>query len=205
MIIVNAQSSIKVKGKTTIYFDPIQIKAIHDADYIFITHTHWDHFDQETIKNIKKDSTRIIGPKDIKPICQEIGFQDEQILLVEPNKEYSIDTFHFRTLRAYNKEKSFHPKQNNWLGYLITIEKIKYYIPGDTDALEENENIKCDVAFIPIGGTYTMDAKEAAEFVNKIKPKKAIPIHYNMVIGTKEDEKVFSEYVDKNIEIEIVL
>lgn len=205
MIDVNVQSSIKIKEEKILYFDPIKREKTEDADYIFITHTHWDHFDKETILNIKKDSTKIIGPKDMKSTCEEMGFAPKNIIIVEPNHTYSFNHLKIQTVPAYNKNKDFHPKENGWVGYVIKINDVTYYIPGDTDALEENEKIKCDIAFIPIGGTYTMNAKEAAEFINKIAPKKVIPIHYNMVVGSKKDEEIFIENVDKKVEVKIVL
>lgn len=66
MIKINCQSSIKFSGSEIIYFDPIKQEELFDADYIFITHTNWDHFSTEDILKIKKDSTKIIGPKDIE-------------------------------------------------------------------------------------------------------------------------------------------
>ena len=57
-------ASIKLSGDKVIYFDPYDIKEkINDADYIFITHDHYDHYDEESINNIKKDTTKIIVPK----------------------------------------------------------------------------------------------------------------------------------------------
>ena len=83
----------------------------------------------------------------------------------------------FKTIPAYNTNKTFHPKENDWVGYIITINNIRYYIAGDTDITEENKKVKCDVAFVPVGETYTMDFKEAAQLINEIQPKIAIPIH----------------------------
>ena len=170
MITVNCQSSIKITGDKTIYFDPLKIEENHDADYIFITHTHWDHFSKEDILKIKKEDTLIIGPKDIEEESKNIGFAEEKILTLLPKETKNVNGISFNTVPAYNIGKNFHPKSNNWLGYVLTINNTTYYIMGDTDALEENEKIECDVLLIPIGGTYTMDAKEAAEFTNKISP-----------------------------------
>lgn len=202
MIQINCQSSIKITGTKTIYFDPIKVEEKHDADYIFITHPHWDHFSKEDILKIKKENTVIIGPVDIE---KELDFSKEYIILLTPNEILTIDDLTIKTVPAYNVNKEYHKKENNWLGYIVDFENIKYYIPGDTDALEENKDIECDIAFIPIGGTYTMAAKEAANFINCIKPKKVIPIHYNMVVGTKKDEQDFINNIDSNIEVEIYI
>ena len=205
MIKVNCQSSIKLIGNQVIYFDPIKVEEKHDADYIFITHPHWDHFSKEDILKIKKEDTKIIGPFDIEKELEELVFPKENIFLVVPNQSIVIDALSIKTVPAYNLNKEFHKKENEWLGYVVDFENTKYYIPGDTDILEENRSIQCDIAFIPIGGTYTMTAKEAAEFINTIKPKKVIPIHYNMVVGTKEDEQEFINNVDSSIQAEILI
>ena len=81
-----------------------------------------------------------------------------------------VQGIRFETIPAYNVNKKFHPKESNWVGYIITINNVRYYIAGDTDITEENRKVKCDVAFVPVGGTYTMDFKEAAQLINEIQP-----------------------------------
>lgn len=202
MLTINCQSSIKITTEKTIYFDPLNVEETHDADYIFITHTHWDHFSKEDILKIKKEATKIIGPRDIKEESLNMGFQEQDIYLVEPYQELTFKDIKIKTVPAYNQEKTFHPRKNSWVGYVATINNTTYYIMGDTDALEENEQINCDILCIPIGGTYTMDRKEAAEFTNKLNPKTVIPIHYGLVVGTKEDVEIFKSLINKTITIE---
>ncbi len=202
MLTVNCQSSIKITGEKIIYFDPLKVEESHDADLILITHTHWDHFSKEDILKIKKESTKIIAPKDSKEEILTLGFSEDNIYIVEPDEEFSLHGILIKTVPAYNKTKTFHPKENKWLGYVVKIEDTIYYVMGDTDALEENKNITCDVLCIPIGGTYTMNATEAAEFTNILNPKKVIPIHYGLVVGTKDDLDTFKQLLNKKIEIE---
>lgn len=207
MISVNIQSSILISGNIKIYFDPIKMDRKYDADYIFITHSHYDHFSKEDILNIKNDNTVIIGPYDIYNKCLEMGFKESNVFRVKPYEEYNFGVIRFKTVYAYNLNKTFHLKENNWVGYVLEFEGKKYYIAGDTDVLDENlimlENI--DVAFIPIGGVYTMDALEAASYVNKIKPKEAIPIHYGMVVGDEKDLKQFILNVSSDIKVNDLL
>lgn len=202
MLTVNCQSSIKITGEKIIYFDPLKVEESHDADLILITHTHWDHFSKEDILKIKKESTKIIGPKDSKEEILTLGFSEDNIYIVEPKEELSLYGVIIKTVPAYNKTKTFHPKENKWLGYVVKIEDTIYYVMGDTDALEENKSITCDVLCIPIGGTYTMNATEAAEFTNILNPKKVIPIHYGLVVGTEYDLDTFKQLLNKKIEVE---
>lgn len=205
-ISINCHSSIKINGEKVIYVDPYKIKGINnDADLIFITHEHYDHYSIEDINKIKKNNTRFIVPKSMKNRLIIDGISESDIISVGVKNKYNIDDIEFETIPAYNINKNFHPKNNNWVGYIININNIKYYIAGDTDMTEEAINVKCDIAFVPIGGTYTMDYKEAATLTNKIKPKYAIPIHYGLIVGTNEDAINYSNLLDKEIECKIII
>lgn len=198
-------SSIKINKEKVIYIDPFKIEDdCHDADIIFITHSHYDHYSEEDIKKIIKEDTKIIVTSDLKEKTENIT-NSENIIVVQPNEKHCVEQISFETIPAYNTNKQFHPKQNNWVGYVIELNGLKYYIAGDTDITEENKQIKCDVAFVPVGGTYTMTAKEAAELVNIIKPKIAVPIHYGSVVGTKQDAIDFVNLLDERIDGKIMM
>lgn len=203
---VLCHSSIKFKKDNIIYFDPFKIdKDYHDADIILITHDHYDHYSEEDINKIRKENTYIVAPCDLLDKLLTLGFTKERIVLVKPNENYDVKGLTVKTIPAYNVNKNFHPKENNWVGYLLTIDNITYYIAGDTDITEENKMVQCDVAFVPIGGTYTMTYEEAAELINEIKPKIAIPTHYGLIVGTKEDGQKFAELLNPNITCKIFI
>lgn len=190
------QSSLKFSKDKIIYFDPFKISdEYHDADYIFITHDHFDHYDVDSINKIKKDDTKIIIPDTLREKSLEL-FSEDNILVVEPLKDYVVGDISFRTVPAYNTNKDFHPRSNNWVGYVVNLDNHSYYVMGDTDSIPEAKEVKCDVLFIPIGGTYTMDYKEAAELTNIIRPLVAVPIHYSTVVGTREDANKFLEMIE---------
>lgn len=189
---VLCHSSIKISGEYVIYIDPFKInKEYNDADLIMITHSHFDHYSEEDIDKVKKQDTVIIGTKDLQEKFLSYGFNEDKIIIVESNKQYAYKNINVETIPAYNVNKKFHPKENEWVGYIITINGVRYYIAGDTDITEENSRVKCDVALVPVGGTYTMIATEAANLVNTIMPKYAIPIHYGDIVGTKQDAEDF--------------
>ena len=199
-------SSIRINKGLVIYFDPYKInKDYNDADIVFITHSHYDHYSEDDLKKVIKDNTIIIIPNDLEEKVIKLGFDKEHILVVKPNEEYNILGINFKTIPAYNINKNFHPRENNWVGYLINIDNITYYIAGDTDKTPENRNLFCDVAFVPIGGTYTMTYLEAADLVNEIKPKVVVPIHYGLIVGTKEDAIKFKELIAKDIKCQILI
>lgn len=201
---VLCHSSIKINEGKVIYFDPFKInKQYNDADIIFITHDHYDHYSEEDIDKVIKPDTTIVIPEGMQVKLLKKGVKNSNIITVEPEKTYVVEGLKFETIPAYNVNKAFHPKDNGWVGYILEIDGIRYYIAGDTDINEENKSVKCDIAFVPVGGTYTMDFKEAAELVNEIKPKVAVPIHYGSIVGTNEDAINFQKLLNPEIKCKI--
>ena len=197
---VLCHSSIKINKEKVIYIDPFKIeKNYNDADIVFITHDHYDHYSEEDIDKVINENTIIIIPEELLTKLLRKGINKNAIITVEPNEKYMVQGIKFETIPAYNTNKTFHPKENGWVGYIITLDDIRYYIAGDTDITKENRKVKCDVAFVPVGGTYTMNYSEAAELVNIIKPKIAVPIHYGSVVGTKQDATNFIKLLHSSI------
>lgn len=189
-----------------IYIDPYKIEnETHNAKYIFVTHSHYDHLSIEDIEKVRNEDTIFFLTPDCKEKLLDIGVSEKRIVCVAPNEIYKFGKIEVNVIAAYNVDKEYHPKENNWVGYLIKIQGVSYYIMGDTDQNEDNENIKCDVLFVPIGGTYTMDYKQAAEYTNLIKPKYVIPIHYNSIVGKKEDADEFAKLLDHRIKCFVYL
>ena len=198
---INCHSSIKISKGKTIYVDPFKIeKDANDADIVLVTHDHYDHFSPEDIEKIINNETIIVAPKTVKALSKM-----RNTVLVEPNNAYEVKGIKIETIPAYNVNKQFHPKDNQWVGYIIEIDKTRYYIAGDTDVTPENKQVNCDVAFIPVGGTYTMNYTEAAELANAIKPKIVVPTHYGDIVGEKDDGEKFKMLLDEDIECEILI
>lgn len=198
-ISINCQSSIKISDGLTIYFDPYDIKEkVNNADYIFITHPHWDHFDLDSINNLVNEKTIIMGPSSVIE-----KLDNYKTLEVKPNNIYNLDNISFMTVPAYNIDKEYHPKDAGYVGYIVTLNNVTYYIAGDTDVLDELKVIKADVIFLPVGGTYTMTKEEAVVLANIIKPSYAVPIHYGLAVGDIIDAKYFVDNIDKEIKSKI--
>lgn len=192
---VLCHNSIRITGSKTIYIDPFKIKEnYNDADYIFCTHSHYDHFSKEDILKVIKENTIIITVESSRSNAEEIVGKDK-VIIVEPNKEYEIMGLKFKTTYAYNINKQFHPKENNWVGFIINFDNKNYYIAGDTDNIPEIQNIECDVAFLPIGGTYTMTVDEAVNLASTIKAQIIVPTHYGEIVGDKSDGESFAKRV----------
>lgn len=184
-----------------IYIDPYKIEnETRNAKYLFITHSHYDHFSIEDIEKVRNEDTIFFVTPDCKEKLLEIGVGEKRIVTVAPDEMYRFNKIEVQVIPAYNVNKEYHKKEYGWVGYLIKINGVTYYITGDTDVNEDIQNIKCDVLFVPIGGTYTMDYKEAADYTNSIKPKYVIPIHYGTIVGKKEDGIEFAKLLDTKIE-----
>ena len=201
---VNTQNSIRIESRVgTIYIDPLEIgNDAHDADYILITHDHYDHFSTEDIRKVAKADSILVVPEKMLDKAQEVTGVVGKIETVKPGVYRELNGLEFETVPAYNLLKPFHPKSAEWVGYVLRIDGQRIYIAGDTDATKEAKAVKCEVALVPIGGTYTMGAKKAAELVNAIRPNVAIPVHYGSIVGKPADGKVFAENVKDPIKVE---
>lgn len=202
---VLCHSSIKIEfSNIVIYSDPFKIKEeLHDADIIVITHSHYDHFSEKDILKVKNEKTKILITRDLFEKTLELGFKKEDITVVVPNKEYTVFNIKVSTIPAYNTNKKFHPKENDWVGYLLNINEKIIYIAGDTDITQESKKVNCNIALVPIGGTYTTNYEEAAELTNIILPEIVIPMHYGDIVGKKQDAILFKKLIKDNIKVNI--
>jgi len=183
---VNFHSSICINDK--IFVDPIEINGrVKNVKLIFITHPHYDHFDIKSIKNLVSENTVIVCTKDCVNKLIEEGVNGGNIYYVEPNQHFELMGVKGETFSSYNTNKEFHKKEYGWVGYHLTIDGVKYTICGDSDLTEELKQIETDVLFVPIGGTYTMDAVDRAKLANIVKPKLVVPVHYGKIVGDKEN------------------
>lgn len=188
-------ASFKLAGKKVIYIDPFQIPEGEPADIILITHPHHDHCSVDDVKKIVKLDTVIIAPIDCQSKIAEGKFHYAEFKNVVPGDKISIYGYHISAVPAYNVNKHFHNKSDEWVGYVVSDGNKSIYHAGDTDFIQEMASIKTDVAMLPVGGTYTMNAREAAQATFAMKPKVAIPMHYGSIVGKPEDAEVFAKSV----------
>ena len=194
-------ASFKITNKKTIFIDPYEIEPAEYADLILITHPHHDHCSLEDIQKIRQKSTIIVTVADC---AAKLG---NNVKTIKPGQTIEIDNLKIKAVPAYNTHRfkspgvPFHPKESGWVGFIVEIDGTKIYHAGDTDKIPEMKNIKCDLALLPVGGTYTMDAQEAVEAANEIKPDIAIPMHWGKIVGQEEDAELFSEKTEVEVRI----
>ena len=177
------------------YIDPYEVKETDKADIILVTHGHYDHCSIQDLKKlIKQDTIIITTPDTTSKLSGKV--QGGDMKLASPGKKFDVKGIKVEAVPAYNINKKFHPKENQWVGYVFTIKNIKFYHAGDTDFIPEMSDIQADVVFLPVSGTYVMTAEEAMHAAKKIMPKVAIPMHYGQIVGEKTDAVKFKEMCD---------
>jgi L-ascorbate metabolism protein UlaG (beta-lactamase superfamily) len=182
-------SSVKLWAEDCIvYVDPQRLSiSPHDATLVCVTHTHSDHYSPADIARVSNDQTQFVGPPDV---VQQYGSGQT----IAPGQTIESYCARLTAIPAYNTNKPNHPKSNNWVGYIIELGGKRIYVAGDTDLIEEMKSLgDIDAAFLPVGGTYTMDAVEAAEATQYIKPDLAIPYHWGQIVGTLADAQTFAQ------------
>ena len=188
-------ASIRIEADTVIYIDPWKVKGEPRADLILISHAHHDHFSPGDIKKLRKKDTVIVGPAD----CTSQLKGD--VRTMAPGDAITVGAVKIEAVPAYNPRKPYHPQANRWLGFILTVEGQRIYFAGDTDLIPEMKDLRADIAILPVGGTYTMTAAEAAEAAAIIKPTVAIPVHCGDIVGTLDDAKKFRQFARVPVEI----
>lgn len=204
-IIWLGHSGFKIKGSKLIYIDPFRTGEQEKADIILVTHEHYDHCSiEDVVKLVKQDTVVIATPGcQSKLIPERTGLK--KLGLAVPGRTFEAFGIRIDAVPSYNPKKKFHPKENENVGYIIKTAGTTIYHAGDTDLIPEMSIIKgIDIALLPVGGTYTMTAKEAAEAAQLIKPKVAIPMHYGSIVGSSADADTFKRLLEGKVRVEVL-
>jgi L-ascorbate metabolism protein UlaG (beta-lactamase superfamily) len=186
------------QNQKIIYFDPFQIAGGPGADIILISHDHFDHCSPDDVKKIQTKDTVIVTEADsAKKLTGKIE-------VMKPGETKTIKGITIEAVPSYNTNKDFHVKAKGWLGFIVTLDGVRVYHPGDTDLIPEMNTLQVDIAFLPVSGTYVMGAQEAVEAAKVLKPKIAIPMHYGAIVGTEEDAKTFAESLKGSVDVRIL-
>ncbi len=186
------QSALRwLDDERTIYVDPWGTPAgAPVADVILITHAHDDHFRPDEIARLSTPATKVVAPHDVA--AKLVG----DVTPVAPGESHQVGGMRFTTVPAYNTREEalgFHPKAKGWVGYVMEMGGRTYYHAGDTDHTPELDDVRTDVAFVPIGGYYTMDVPAAAALVKAMGPRLAVPFHFGFVVGSRSDGERFKD------------
>jgi len=190
--------SFRIDAMKTIYFDPYQIANGPKADLILITHEHFDHCSPDDVAKIQSTGTVIVTEKDsAKKLTGDVR-------ILKQGESVVVDTVKIEAVPSYNMDKAFHPKKNDWLGFIVETEGVRIYHAGDTDFIREMKDFQVDIALLPVSGTYVMTADQAVKAALAINPKLAIPMHYGTIVGSDEDALKFKKALEGKIEVLIL-
>lgn len=191
-------NGFRIEAGKTVYFDPYQIGGGPRADLILISHEHFDHCSPEDVARIQDAQTVIVTEK--SSATKLSG--DVRVIL--PGESLTIDDVEIQAVVSYNTDKDFHPRRNNWLGFIVEIEGVKIYHAGDCDYMPEMKDFVVDIALLPVSGTYVMRSDQAVEAALAINPKLAIPMHYGAIVGDKQDALDFKKGLEGKVEVLIL-
>jgi L-ascorbate metabolism protein UlaG (beta-lactamase superfamily) len=182
------QSAVLIQDSKTIYIDPFELNdGLPPADLILVTHDHFDHLSLADIAKISNASTVIVTVKAAREKLPKAA----DVRIVKPGDTLTVAGVRIEAVPAYNIARQFHLKKVGYVGFIVRLPDRSIYHAGDTEFIPEMKTFKADVAFLPVGGTYTMDPNEAAKAADAINPKVAIPMHYGGIVGTPEDALAF--------------
>jgi len=187
----------RIDAGKTIYFDPYQIAGGPAADLILVSHDHFDHCSPEDIQKIQGPGTTILTEKDsAKKLTGDVR-------IMKPGDLLDLGDVKIEAVPSYNMDKEFHPKKRGWLGFVVETEGVRIYHAGDTDFIPEMKNLKVDIAFLPVSGTYVMSAEQAVKAALAIRPKLAIPMHYGAIVGDAGDADRFQKALSGKVDVRI--
>lgn len=180
-----------------LYFDPFHVKEErNDADVIFVSHPHYDHYSVEDISKVMTEKSLLVAPLSCKGVLENLPVAQDQVIYLQPWEETVIAGFPVTAVPAYNVGKQFHTQDKLWLGYKVLVDGLSYFVMGDTDANEDNLKVDCDVLLIPVGGKYTFSPEEAAAYTRKVQPRvEVIPTHFGDIVGSADAGETFLQLI----------
>jgi L-ascorbate metabolism protein UlaG (beta-lactamase superfamily) len=198
-------SSFRWEGSKTIYFDPWKLpKGSKKADIVCVSHEHFDHCSKKDIASVLSSAMIIVSSETAARQLSSLKSSCKDLRAMVPGDSLDADGVRIKAVESYNTNKDFHPKTAKKLGFIVTMDNVSIYHAGDTDFTPEMESFKCDVALLPVSGTYVMDVDEAVKAAITIKPRIAIPMHYGDIIGTASDAERFKDALKDRIEVKIL-
>ncbi len=202
-----AHDTFRIKGSKVIYTDPYKVTQTDKADIVLISHDHYDHLSLDDLRKVVFPGTTLVASTNCKDRLK--GVKVKETRFVEPGEKCSVDGIAIETVPAYNINKfrepghPFHPKEWKCAGFVFQMDGTRVYFAADTDFIPEMRSIKCDVALLPVSGTYVMTSEEAAAAAAAIGPKIAVPMHYAAIVGSESDARKFKSLV-KICQVEIL-
>lgn len=187
-------SSVRIRRMgVEVHVDPLGVDGDTKADFVLLTHPHYDNFSEDDIARVSDSHTVIIAPASMKKLLEDADH------FMRPGDLIQLDNFDVLAVPAHNVDKKFHTADHGWLGYVFNVGDTTYYHAGDTDFLPSMSDIRCDVAFLPVGGHYTMGVEDAARAGEACGAEVIVPIHWGEPHGTEEDIEELKDLFSREV------
>jgi L-ascorbate metabolism protein UlaG (beta-lactamase superfamily) len=196
-----AHDTFRIAGSEVVYTDPFKISKSDKADIVLLSHDHFDHLSVEDLEKVCAPGTTIVASHSCEAGLKDLKVKGKRFL--EPNAKHTVGKVVIETVPAYNVNKfrepgkPFHPKEAKGLGFVLEMDGVRVYYAGDTDFIPEMKSIRCDIALLPVSGTYVMTVEEAAQAAEALNPKIAVPMHYGAIVGSNADAEKFKSLVTR--------
>ena len=196
----------RIEDGQVVYIDPFKVGDVKKkANILLVSHEHFDHCSLDDIKKVVTPNTIVVAHAQSRNELSKLKVKEVRI--VKPGDKLDVDGVNVQTVPAYNVNKfrepgkPFHPKEDGKLGFIVTMKGVRIYHAGDSDHIPEMKGISPDIALIPVSGTYVMTVQEAVEATDSIKPKIAIPMHYDAIVGSAKDAEEFKKRAKCDVKI----
>ncbi len=189
-------SSVRIRrAGIEVHVDPIGLDDEGEADYILLTHPHYDNFSEDDIARVRTPETVVIAPATMKKLLADADH------FMRPGDMLQLEGLDVLAVPAYNVDKRYHPAENGWLGYVFTIGGVTFYHAGDTDFIDEMHSVRCDVAFLPVDGHYTMDAEGAAQAAEACGASVVVPVRWTDEGPSADEARAFATRADLGVRL----
>jgi L-ascorbate metabolism protein UlaG (beta-lactamase superfamily) len=173
----------RTAGGVNVFVDPVSwptdeavVKSgMVKPDLILITHSHGDHFQPTMLREYLSLNPKAVlaGPPDVAREAREKGMKATEI---NPGQSYTMAGVKFSAVPACFLEGDSHPKANQWVGYVLQLNGVNYYVTGDTQPLPEMAKLKVDVLFPLLYGCGG-NLDQAVKMAELTKAHLVVPVH----------------------------
>lgn len=209
----HASIRIGTEDGSTVYIDPwsqaLGESTPGDGDVVFVTHDDPDHWDPDAIEAVADEDTTIVAYEEV-----DTNDLNREVTALPYDGELTVRGIDVEAVPAYNSPRGEHVDENGdpfhaegeVVGLLLEVDGTTVYFTSDTDFLPAHDGVRADVFIPPIGGHYTMDREEAAEFAESVGADLVLPVHYDTFEAIETDAEAFAEDVEgRNVNIQVEL